>query len=128
MKGRKGGIDCVGLVLLVAEELGIAYNDTSEMRGKDYMNYPHDGLNAFVLSECKKRLLEKPVKDIKRGDVVVMRVDGVTCHCGIITEGRGTLNLIHALNSNRRVVVEHRLDEVWMQRICGAFSYPGVID
>lgn len=129
VKGKKGGVDCVGLVLLVAEELGISYNDTKEMRGTDYLNYPHDGLNSFVLTECRKRLVEKPIKDIRHGDVVVMRVPDIPCHCGIVADRKGILYLIHALNSGQDGrVVEHILDEKWRRRICGAFEYPGLED
>lgn len=125
-KGK--GIDCVGLVLLVAEELGIAYADTEEMRGCDYLNYHHAGLNSFVLTECKKRLIEKPIKDMKPGDVIVMAVPDIPCHCGIVSEFGGYTYMIHALNSGAMKVVEHIMDNVWRSRIRGVFEYPGVKD
>lgn len=127
VKGQKGGIDCVGLVLLTAEELGISYADTKEMRGSDYLNYRATSLNSFVLTECRKRLIEKPVSKIVAGDVVVMKCPDIPCHCGIISERKGVLYLIHALNSGEMKVVEHILDLNWRKKICGAFSYPGVV-
>lgn len=128
MKGKRGGIDCVGLVLLTAEELEISYVDTEQMRGVDYLNYPSTGLNSFVLTECKKRLVEKTINDIKPGDVIVMSVPDVACHAGIVTEQKGVLYMIHAYNSGPQKVVEHILDVKWRRRICGVFSYPGVED
>lgn len=129
MKGKKGGVDCVGIVLLVAEELGICYNDTQEMKGSDYQNYSAQGLNSFVLTECRKRLIEKPVMQMKAGDVVVMRVPDIPCHAGILAERDGHLYLIHALNDGPQgKVTEHILDFKWQRRICGVFEYPGIED
>lgn len=127
LKGKKGGIDCVGLILLVAEELQISYNDTETMRGADYLNYSLSGINSFVLTECRKRLIEKPVSSLKAGDVMVMRVPDVPCHAGIATDVGGVLYMIHAYNSGKDPkVVEHILDQAWRRRISGVFSYPGV--
>jgi cell wall-associated NlpC family hydrolase len=128
MKGKRGGIDCVGLVLLTAEELGICYTDTALMRGSDYLNYNPQSVNSQVLQECTKRLVNKPVKDIRAGDIVVMRAGSSTpSHAAIITSGPGgILYMIHAYNGGPMKVVEHIMDVKWQRRIAGAFSYPGV--
>jgi cell wall-associated NlpC family hydrolase len=128
MKGPKGGVDCVGIVLLVAEELGIAYKDTQEMRGLDYINYPIDGIGGFVLQECNKRLMAKPISQAKPGDVVVMRVPDVPCHAGILTDVGGVRYMVHAFNSGPEKVVEHILDFKWERRIVGCFEYPGTTE
>lgn len=129
MKGKRGGVDCVGIVLCVAEELGISYTDTQEMRGSDYINYSAQGLNSFVLTECEKRLIQKPIMQMKAGDVVVMRVPDIPCHAGILAERDGQLYLIHALNAEGvGKVTEHILDFKWRRRICGVFEYPGIED
>lgn len=126
-KGVNGGLDCVGLVLLVAEDLRISYRDTQEMRGADYLNYSV-GLHSMVLDECKKRLVEKSLSQMKAGDVIVMRIDGMTSHAGIVTERKGQLYMIHAFNGGPKCVTEHIIDFKWMRRICGVFEYPGVED
>ena len=130
VKGKNGGIDCVGLVLLVAEELGISYKDTAAMRGRDYLNYRTNSLNSFVLLECKKRLIEKPIMDLQPGDVIVMKLPSIACHVGIVTERAGVHYMVHALNSGNKKnpgrVTEHILDAKWLHHVCGAFSYPGV--
>lgn len=126
-KGTNGGIDCVGLVLLVAEELGIAYRDTQEMRGADYLNYT-PGLHSFVLDECKRRLVEKPIAEMKAGDVIVLKVDTVASHAAIVTERKGQLYMIHAYNGGLYQVTEHIIDFKWRRRICGVFDYPGIED
>lgn len=128
LKGKRGGIDCVGLVLLVAEELGISYSDTQEMRGADYLNYSVAGLNSYVLTECRARLNEKPVAQMKAGDVLVMRVPDIPCHAGIVTDRNGVLYMVHAYNTGPKEVVEHIIDTAWRRRVCGVFSYPGVED
>ena len=133
VKGKNGGVDCVGVVLLAAEELGISYKDTAEMRGSDYLNYRAGGggIDANVLEECQKRLIEKPVKNMAAGDVIVMRVPTIPCHCAILTERNGVLYMVHAYNGSgakKNFVVENILDAQWRRRICGVFSYPGVED
>lgn len=126
-KGVNGGIDCVGLVLLVAESLGIAYRDTQEMRGEDYLNYSV-GLHSLVLDECKKRLVEKSLAQMKQGDVIVLRIDGSTTHAAIVTEHKGQVYMIHAYNGGPRCVTEHIMDFKWRRRIAGVFEYPGIED
>lgn len=130
LKGKRGGIDCVGLVLLTAEELGIGYTDTALMRGSDYLNYNPQSVNSQVLQECVKRLVEKPVKDIRAGDIVVMRAGSSTpSHAAILSSGPdGSLYMIHAYNGGPMCVTEHILDEKWRRRIAGAFEYPGLED
>jgi cell wall-associated NlpC family hydrolase len=130
LKGKRGGIDCVGLVLLTAEELGICYTDTALMRGSDYLNYNPQSVNSQVLQECTKRLVNKHVKDIRPGDIVVMRAgSSQPSHAAIITAGPGgVLYMIHAYNGGPMEVTEHILDVKWQRRIAGAFEYPGLED
>jgi cell wall-associated NlpC family hydrolase len=127
VKGR--GLDCVGLVLCVAEELGVIGLDGRPMRGADYMDYHSQPAGTLVHDECCKRLIRKLPKDIVPGDIVSMRLPDYPTHVGIITEVGGHLYIIHAYDGLlTKKCVEHILDFKWRRRIVGAFEYPGTVD
>lgn len=125
---KRNGIDCVGLVLLVAEELGISSKDTTALLGSQYKHYRSTRIDGYVLAECKKRLVEKPIAKLQAGDVAVFRLPDVPCHAAVIAERSGVLYMIHAYNGGPKRVVENILDVKWRKRICGVFSFPGTVD
>lgn len=112
----KGGVDCLGLLVGVADECGLMQHGKALARfdERDYGHYP-----------CEKRLLEGLLKHFERydkneiqvGDVVLVRIDEHAQHVGIIGDyASDEFSLIHAY-APARVVVEHRLDESWMSRV-----------
>lgn len=122
------GVDCVGLVIGVAHNLGLTDFDTF-----DYSEQPDETRMGALLRE---HMLEIPRADLAAGDIVWLRpVDGGAAqHVAIITETAPRLMMIHALRrpvnrSNTRVnrVVEHVLDERWESRIVGCFRYRGLV-
>jgi cell wall-associated NlpC family hydrolase len=121
------GVDCVGVVICVAVDLGIKDTNGVPFQLHDYPDYSSQPLGSFVHDEARTRLIEKSVADIKAGDVVTMKVPYTPSHAGIIAERDGVLYLIHALNTGKKPrVVEHIIDKVWRSHITGAFTYPGV--
>jgi cell wall-associated NlpC family hydrolase len=126
-KGKNGGLDCVGLVLCVAEDLGIKDVQGVEFKRGDYPDYSPQPVGRFVHEECRRRLVLKSVKDMKPGDVVTMRIPTDPCHAAIISEHGGVLYMIHAYQGTERCV-EHVLSHQWRNRIVGVFSFPEVSD
>lgn len=126
MKGKS--CDCIGLPLLVAEELGLKDMHGVPIHGFDVRDYSAIPTDAKIKEGCDARLPSKPVKDIKPGDVVLMRFTGVPCHSAIITEipGQG-LGVIHAYNPAGKVV-EHILSKDFRDRIVAAYTWLGVMD
>lgn len=107
------GVDCAGLVLGVAAELGIAIEDR-----RGYGRRPDsDELQRLV----RARLAELALADARPGDVFLAAIDGRAQHLGFVTEH----GILHAYAPAHRVV-EHRLDLAWAGRIVGAFRLPGV--
>ena len=129
LRGR--GLDCIGLPLMVAIELGI--HDTSGNLPTPYMfgDYPPQpvGRAAAVRKECERLLIEKPFADVRPGDLVALRLPLEPCHIAMIGElelSRCRMTtLIHAYAGAKKVV-EHILDDRWRWRIDGAFAFPGV--
>lgn len=112
-QGRSlAGMDCAGLIVRVAQDLGIKAID---MEG--YGRTP-DG-NALKETLGSQAI---PVRFHHRGDILLMRFDSDPQHLAIVTE----YGMIHSYAGARKVV-EHRIDEQWAKRIVAAYAFPGVI-
>lgn len=121
------GVDCVGLVLVVAERLGLSDRTGKPFRGDDYPTYSFTPVPGQVLVECDARLNRKSMRELKAGDVVCMRFPLEATHTAIITNmPDGNLGIIHAYNGGKFEVTEHILDVPWKRRIAAAFTIPGV--
>lgn len=120
LKGR--GIDCLGVPLCVAEELGIPDRLGRPILGSDYLNYPREPMDSEVLTVfCQPRLYEKNLRDVLPGDVLCFHVRNVACHIAIVT-GTARFTILHAYPGLGRVT-EHLIDAKWTARIAGAFSF-----
>ncbi|MBB4212677.1 NlpC/P60 family putative phage cell wall peptidase [Rhodothalassium salexigens DSM 2132] len=109
---RGVGVDCAGLVIGVARDLGL---DPVDVTG--YGRRPDsDDLVRLI----RAHLIEIPLAEAQPAAVLLMRIDGRAQHLGILTD----VGLLHAYALARRVV-EHRIDPVWAERIVGAFVFPG---
>lgn len=112
---KGGGIDCCGLVIQVAKELGLSdYDLTGYSRYADGVDF----LKEFF-EQCK------PKNDYEPGDILVFSIRRRPQHCGIVAEFNGNLSLIHAYQSIGRCV-EHNLDKAWSDRILQVFEFPNV--
>jgi hypothetical protein len=126
-QGRLKGYacDCVGLVLMVADEIGLFDVHGKPMRKHDYINYCEQPMDGFVHEECVRRLIGKPVSEMKEGDVLTLRVPSIPCHVAIVSTVNGLPGMIHAYSSFNKVV-ENIIDDKWLRRVEGCFSIPGV--
>lgn len=106
------GVDCVGLVIGVARELGLSAVDVT--------GYPRRPGPTDVLNGCRAHMT--PVMEPMPGDVLAFAIDGQVQHLAIASD----IGMIHALAAMRRVV-EHRLGDVWQARLTAAFRLPGVV-
>jgi cell wall-associated NlpC family hydrolase len=124
LKGK--AMDCVGLVLCVAEELSIVDVEGNPILGAQYLNYGPQPTDRFVYDECLRRLRAKRAEEpLESGDVLSLRVPSVPCHVAIVSELQGGFGMVHAYSGGPEKVVEHVLDWKWCRRIEGVFSFPG---
>ena len=115
-QGRSSvGIDCAGLVAVVASNLGLAerHDDTSYQRNTTGYNF----IKPFA-----DHMTRKNFKDRQPGDVLLFRDAQFPCHCGILGMDN---KLIHAHAPDRKVV-STRLTEDWLDRAIVCFSFVGV--
>jgi len=117
-QGRsRSGIDCIGLVITLAHELGLSDFDTHAY------NRSPDGVN--FLSGFKSHMDRVPPGDEKPGDVVVLRDQTLPCHCGILVWFRNTFYLVHAAAKSRKVVMD-LFDGDLKSRKIAIFRYRGL--
>jgi cell wall-associated NlpC family hydrolase len=111
-QGRKKGVgvDCIGLIVGVAAELGLQPPDRL-----DYARQPDESDLQIALATNLQR------GRLQVGSVALFSIDGRAQHVGIITDYQG-LGVIHAYIQARKVV-EHVLDDEWKKRIISTFSF-----
>lgn len=133
-QGRFRALDCVGLVLAVADELALTDIHGKPIKRADYVNYSAQPVDGAVQDEIAYRLivsavspdLEALAASLQPGDVVTLRVPLIPCHVGIVSTITGRPGLIHAYSTARKVV-EHRFDATWLRRVAGVFRFPGIL-
>lgn len=113
-------MDCAGLVIKVAKELGFIDWDIS--------GYAREAPQDAMLSICRAHLVEISRSELRPGDLVVLRYG--SNHIGIVGDYPvpGHLSVIHAQATQPRCVVENRLCDEWLSmvraRITGCFRFP----
>ncbi len=115
VKGRKGGIDCVGLVAGPGKELRLLTYDVQV-----YSRTP----DGSLLVHARKCLVERSPGQRLEGTIVLFQMrasDNGPHHMGLLTPA----GLIHTY-ANIGKVVEHSLTKAWSERIVAAFDYPGI--
>lgn len=112
---KGAGIDCCGLIINVAQELGLSNYDL------DGYSPTADGVE--LLAEFQANCPVRDLSEIQLGDILIFKVRHHPQHCGILSELNGEDSLIHAYSTIGRCV-EHRLEEFWRSRIVAAFQFP----
>ncbi len=120
-QGRsKAGIDCVGLLILVGEKLGITDYE-------DKPNYPKRPDGTFMQRFRDNMVQVFPVTDMKNGDVLLFSQGLSMCHCGIMATVERQPGIIHAA-AFHHCVTEETLSEC--EDECGkprfVFRFTGV--
>ena len=111
-----GGVDCLGLLVGIARELGLKAANGTALIEFDETDYSHQPDAQKLKGKLSTLLQEIPIGGIRSGDVVLLVIDESPQHLGIISGNNGTLSIIHAYAPARKVV-EHGLDAWWLARI-----------
>lgn len=120
-QGRsRAGVDCVGLVICVARDLGLSDYDIS-----GYGTAPDGRMSGILREQC----IEQPRgTEPAPGMLAEIRFDREPQHVAIVSPYRGGGHaLLHAMSRFPRRVTEHRLDAVWRRSIVGLYRLPGVM-
>lgn len=113
-QGRVPGLalDCAGLVITVAAQLGIEHFDVS-----GYGRRPHRGLLEQTL-DAQPALQKISRTDYQPGDILLMRFTNEPQHLAI-SAGE---TIIHSWEAAGKAC-EHRLDDLWKRRIVHAYRF-----
>lgn len=119
----KGGVDCIGLVVGVVEELGIHNGQGKPLSAYDetgYSMYP-DGRRLLAAIQAHMRMVA--VDDVRPGDVALFKMFSDPQHVGLITDyPGGGIGLIHC-NSSAGAVVEQPLSDTWKRMLVGVYRF-----
>jgi cell wall-associated NlpC family hydrolase len=119
----QGGVDCIGLIIGVAKELGLKSKTgkyLAEFDETDYLAVP-DGVSL-------KRFLDThlvPVRKekIKPGDVLLFKIFKHPQHVGIATDyDERHLGIIHCYSGSGKVV-EHVLSDSWQRMLVSGYRF-----
>ena len=121
-RGRdRKGVDCYGLVYLVARE---RFGAELPRYDEDYPTaLDREEVGALVSGEIRSRWSEVAAGRERIGDVALFRMVGEPCHVGIVVEPAGHLMLHCARGAN--ACVERYRSPKWSRRIEGFFRYAG---
>ena len=117
-QGRnRQGIDCVGLLVMVARNLEIA--------DYDYTDYPRRPDGTFI-QHFAKVLKPLSLDEAGDGDVLIFAQGGHACHCGIRATRHGRPSIIHS-HARRKAVIEEDLKQAVesVGVVVRAFGFPG---
>ncbi len=117
---HRGGVDCLGLLVGVADELGLR-----ELALADETSYSHQPDAKRLKVRLSELLCPLPISQLASGNVALFCIDEQPQHLGIISDYQGISGIIHAY-APARAVVEHRLDAWWWERIDAVFSIPKI--
>lgn len=113
-QGRtRHGLDCIGLVVAVARDLGRYEGDVTGYQRRT-------SGNSFMAQMQAEGLRDVPWECRLPGDVVLMHDNHYPCHVAILSE---TDRIVHAF-ALRRQVVEEVLTEHWKRRLVGVYRLP----
>ena len=106
------GLDCVGLLIVVAQELGIEYQDAT-----GYSSRP----DGTLLSKMEAQGALIKIQEPEPGCVLVMRFANEPQHVALCTGS----TLIHSYAQVGKVT-EHRFADVWRARVVAVFRFKGL--
>lgn len=120
------GVDCIGLVVGVLQQLGRVAPDWWQGEGVAFSGYGRTSGAGVMLQGLRAHLYEVPVAEAQPGDVAYLTFGDGLHHAGILAPYRhGGLALVHALSTAGKVT-EHRLDTAWRGYMRAAFAVPEV--
>lgn len=117
---RGEGLDCLGLLLVSAEQVGMAFDGVRAMELDDRA---YGARPDTARLERKLATVLRPVHEPQPGDVLLLRVEGRPQHLALVSDYPQALGIIHAYAPARKVI-EHRLDAQWRANIHAIFRLP----
>nr|BDD45280.1 hypothetical protein 3 [bacterium] len=107
----------------VAQELELKDKDGNLLSNFDERDYAKEPNGKRLQDVLGKYLKPIPLQKIKPGDVILFKIQHDPQHVGIVSDyPDNNLGLIHCYAGTGKVV-EHRLDDKWLQRAVAAYRF-----
>lgn len=121
-QGRsRAGIDCGGLAIRVAHDLGLSSFDIS-----GYRRLPAGVAGETIEQVCRREMSQVDPAALAPGDVALFLIGKRPRHLAVVGDYyAGGLSIIHAYEPAGRVV-ENRFDAAWRALLFETYSLPGV--
>jgi NlpC/P60 family putative phage cell wall peptidase len=118
---KGAGADCLGLLRGVWRAL---YGEEPESVPSYTEDWAEPDHREVLLAAGRRWLLEKPVSDEAKGDVLLfrMRAGSIAKHLGVQSQTGPVPRFIHAYTGHG--VVESALSLPWRRRIVARFAFP----
>ena len=121
-RSRIGGLDCVGLIVRISQDLKLSNYDFNTYSAEPNPNQFMEVARGCPDIERINLWLRRP------GDFLTISLPSYPCHVAIISYQAPTEErIIHALASVG-AVTEHRLDDFWLSRARECYRFRGVED
>jgi len=128
-----GGVDCIGLVIGIIDELGIEDGNGNSLVDADETNYSMHPENGRLVKSIQQHLRQVPIEQMCVGDVLLFKTFKDPQHVGLLSEypsgghaHEGALiqhfGLIHC-NSSAGKVVEQPLTETWERMLTHVYRF-----
>ena len=120
------GVDCIGLVMQVAEELKLLCTKNLVFSERDYLTYCYQADNDVLVSLLQDNLINISTDTYQVGDLLLLGHKKQK-HVGFVGEVNGKKTLIHAC-MKRKKVVEHRIIKSLHDNILKAYKFSNVYE
>ncbi len=118
-----GGVDCIGLIVGIADELGIQDGKGNPLINSDERNYSMYPESGRLVRSVQRHMRQVLVEKMRIGDVLLFKTFKDPQHVGLLTEyPGGGLGLIHC-NSSAGKVVEQPLSDTWLRMLTHAYRF-----
>lgn len=116
-QNNAGGIDCIGLILKIGEEVNSTYNGKNIIY-YDYLTYSRYP-NKWEMEEfLNKYFIKITEKQAKIGDLIYFNFTNKLEHIAVISD----IGIIHCYIEAKQVV-EHNLNDYWKEKIIAYYRY-----
>ncbi len=118
-----GGVDCLGLVIGVIDELGMQDGNGKALVHADEFNYSMYPERGRLVGSISKHLRHVPVEQMHVGDLLLFRTFKDPQHVGLLTNyPGGDLGMVHC-NSSAGKVVEQPLSMTWIRMLTHVYRF-----
>lgn len=118
-----GGVDCIGLIIGIIDELGIQDGDGNSLVCADETNYSMYPEQGRLITSIQKHLRPVPTEKMAVGNVLLFKTFRDPQHVGLLTQyPSGGPGLIHC-NSSAGMVVEQPLSMAWVKMLTHVYRF-----